>query len=59
MEFISDNRLICRYLPKGAPITSHQPYLDTIAYDLNNYPRATLGYRTPREAFSELIATTH
>ena len=25
------NRLIRRYLPKGTPITSHQPYLDAIA----------------------------
>ena len=41
------------------PITSHQPYLDAIAYELNNCPRATLGYRTPTEAFNELIATTH
>ena len=40
------NRLIRRYLPKGTPITSHQPYLDAIAYELNNCPRATLGYRT-------------
>ena len=52
------NRLIRRYLPKGTPITSHQSYLDPIAYDLNNYPRATLSYRPP-EAFNELIATTH
>ena len=48
-----------RYLPKGTPITSHQPYLDAIAYELNNCPRATLGYRTPTEAFNELIATIH
>ena len=53
------NRLIRRYLPKGTPITSHQPYLDAIAYELNHCPRATLGYRTPTEAFNELIATTH
>ena len=48
-----------RYLPKGTPITSHQPYLDAIAYEPGNCPRATLGYRTPTEAFNELIATTH
>ena len=30
------NRLIRRYLPKGTPITSHQPYLDVIAYELGN-----------------------
>ena len=53
------NRLIRRYLPKGTPITSHQPYLDAIAYEPGNCPRATLGYCTPTEAFNELIATTH
>ena len=53
------NRLIRRYLPKRTPITSHQPYLDAIAYEPGNCPRATLGYRTPTEAFNELIATTH
>lgn len=53
------NRLIRRYLPKGTPITSRQPYLDAIAYELNNRPRVTLGYRIPTEAFNELIAATH
>ena len=53
------NRLIRRYLPKGTPITSHQPYLDAIAYEPGNCPRATLGYRTPTQAFNQLIATTH
>ena len=53
------NRLIRRYLPTGTPITSHQPYLDAIAYEPDNCPRATLDYRTPTEAFNELIATTH
>ena len=53
------NRLIHRYLPKGTPITSHQPYLDVIAYEPGNCPRATLGYRTPTVAFNQLIATTH
>ena len=47
-----------RYLPKGTPITSHQPYLDAIADELNNCPRATLDYLTPQEAFTQLIATT-
>ena len=46
-------------MPTGTPITSHRPYLDAIAYELNNCPRATLGYRTPTEAFNQLIATTH
>ena len=49
------NRLIRRYLPKGTPITSHQPYLDAIAYELNNCPRNTSGYRTPHRS----IQRTH
>ena len=53
------NRLIRRYLPTGTPNTSHQPYLDAIANEQGNCPRATLGYRTPTEAFNQLIATTH
>ena len=53
------NRLILRYLPKGTPITSHQPHIDAIAYEPGNCPKAPLGYRTPTEAFNQLIATTH
>ena len=53
------NRLIRRYLPKGTPITSHQPYLDAIAYELNEYPRAAPGCCTPTEASNELIAAIH
>ncbi len=43
------NGLIREYLPKGTGITSHQPYLDAIADELNDRPRAVLGYYTPRE----------
>jgi len=49
------NRLIREYLPKGVEITSHQPYLDTIADELNDRPRATLGFLTPREVFTQLL----
>ncbi len=52
------NRLIRRYLPKGTPITAHQPYLDAIAEELNNCPRACLQYRTPQEAFEQLLVAT-
>ena len=47
-----------RYLPKGTPITSHQPYPGAIADEPGNCPRATLDYPTPQEAFTQLIATT-
>jgi hypothetical protein len=42
-------------LPKGTDITSHQPYLDAIADELNDRPRAVLGYLTPREVFTQLL----
>lgn len=53
------NRLTHRYLSKGTLITSHQPYLDAIAYELNDCPRDALGYCTPTEASNELIAAIH
>lgn len=49
------NGLIREYLPKGTEITDHQPYLDAIAEELNERPRATLGFLTPREAFERLL----
>jgi IS30 family transposase len=49
------NGLIREYLPKGIEIPAHQPYLDSIAEELNDRPRATLGFLTPREAFERLL----
>ncbi|MGL5827280.1 MAG: IS30 family transposase [Nocardioides sp.] len=49
------NGLIREYLPKGEPIPNHQPYLTSIAQELNERPRATLGYLTPRESFERLL----
>jgi hypothetical protein len=49
------NGLVREYLPKGTEITSHQPYLDAIADELNDRPRASLGYLTPREVFEKLL----
>ena len=49
------NRLIRRYLPIGTPISSHQLYLEAIAYELNNCPKVTLDYRTPHPS----IQRTH
>lgn len=49
------NGLIREYLPKGTHITSHQPYLDAIADELNDRPRQTLGFLTPREVFERLL----
>ena len=50
------NGLIREYLPKGTEITSHQPYLNAIAAEINNRPKATPGYHTPRETFTKLLA---
>jgi len=44
---------------QGREMAPHQRYLDAIAYELNNCPRATLGYHTHTHAFNELTATTH
>lgn len=52
------NGLIREYLPKGAEITTHQPYLTAIAEELNDRPRAALGYLTPREAFNRLLVAS-
>lgn len=50
------NRLYREYLPKGTVIPDHQPYLTTIAEEINNRPRRRLGYLTPTEAFARLLA---
>lgn len=50
------NGLIREYLPKGIEITDHQPYLNAIADELNDRPRAALGFLTPREVFTKLLA---
>lgn len=52
------NGLIREYLPKGTPIPQHQPYLTAIAEELNERPRATLDYLTPREAFERLLVAS-
>ncbi|WP_182349014.1 IS30 family transposase [Tomitella gaofuii] len=49
------NGLIREYLPKGIEITDHQPYLNAIADELNDRPRAELAFLTPREAFTKLL----
>ncbi len=49
------NGLIREYLPKGEVIPTHQPYLTSIAEELNERPRAALGFLTPRESFQRLL----
>ena len=50
------NGLIREYLPKGTDLPQHQPYLDAIADELNDRPRQTLAFLTPREVFTRPLA---
>jgi transposase, IS30 family len=51
------NGLLRQYLPKGTSFAGlDQDDLDTVAASLNDRPRKTLGYATPNECFSALVA---
>ena len=49
------NGLIREYLPKGTEIPGDMNYLWAIADELNDRPRAILGFRKPKEVFAELL----
>ncbi len=54
------NRLLRQYFPKKTPLNHFsQNNLDKVAFELNERPRKTLGYKTPREVISNTVALTH
>lgn len=50
------NRLYRQPLAKGTEIPDRQPYLTTIAEEINNRARRRLGFLAPIESFMRLLA---
>jgi IS30 family transposase len=54
------NGLLRQYFPKGTDLSAHSAEaLAAVAATLNSRPRKTLGWRTPVEAFDELLRSAH
>jgi transposase, IS30 family len=53
------NGLLRQYLPKGTDLSKHSAAeLAAIQHSLNSRPRKTLGYLTPSEAYTQVVAPT-
>jgi IS30 family transposase len=53
------NGLLRQYFPKGTDLSNvTQADCDAVAARLNNRPRQTLGFKTPIEFYTELLAST-
>jgi transposase, IS30 family len=53
------NGLLRQYFPKGSDLSQiTQATCDAVATQMNNRPRKVLGYKTPLESYTELLALT-
>jgi len=53
------NGLLRQYFPKGTDLSEHSAeHLRFVAEELNDRPRKTLGWKSPRQALTELLVAT-